>query len=32
LIHLVAEVARHAGHIDILRELIDGKAEDHPGE
>jgi len=24
-IHLIEETARHAGHIDILRELIDGK-------
>jgi hypothetical protein len=23
---MVAETARHAGHADILRELIDGKA------
>ena len=29
LIHMVEEVARHAGHIDILRELIDGKTGDH---
>jgi uncharacterized damage-inducible protein DinB len=29
LIHLVEETARHAGHIDILRELIDGRAGDH---
>jgi uncharacterized damage-inducible protein DinB len=26
LVHLVTETARHAGHIDILRELIDGQA------
>jgi hypothetical protein len=25
-VHVVAEVARHAGHADILRELIDGEA------
>jgi uncharacterized damage-inducible protein DinB len=32
LIHMVEETARHAGHIDILRELIDGMAGDHrPG-
>ncbi|MGY1808711.1 DUF664 domain-containing protein [Blastococcus sp. SYSU D00669] len=24
LVHLTAEVARHAGHADVLRELIDG--------
>jgi len=26
LVHLLVETARHAGHIDILRELIDGEA------
>jgi hypothetical protein len=26
LVHLATETARHAGHIDILRELIDGQA------
>ena len=31
LIHMVEEVARHAGHMDILRELIDGQTGDHPG-
>ena len=32
LIHMVEETARHAGHVDILRELIDGMAGDHrPG-
>jgi uncharacterized damage-inducible protein DinB len=32
LIHMIEETARHAGHIDILRELIDGMAGDHrPG-
>jgi hypothetical protein len=25
LVHLVEEVARHAGHADILRELLDGE-------
>jgi hypothetical protein len=25
LTHLVEEIARHAGHADILRELIDGR-------
>ncbi len=29
LIHMVEETARHAGHIDILRELIDGATGDH---
>ncbi|MFI5945791.1 DinB family protein [Streptomyces uncialis] len=32
LVHMVEETARHAGHVDILRELIDGAAGDHrPG-
>ena len=26
LVHLGVEVARHAGHADVLRELIDGSA------
>jgi uncharacterized damage-inducible protein DinB len=30
LIHMVEETARHAGHVDILRELIDGMTGDHP--
>ena len=30
-VHMVEETARHAGHVDILRELIDGAAGDHPG-
>ena len=29
LIHMVEETARHAGHVDILRELTDGKTGDH---
>ncbi|TDC16203.1 DinB family protein [Actinomadura bangladeshensis] len=29
LIHLVEETARHAGHMDIVRELIDGATGDH---
>jgi uncharacterized damage-inducible protein DinB len=29
LIHMVEEVARHAGHLDIGRELIDGATGDH---
>ena len=32
LVHLVAEVARHAGHADILRETIDGAAGRRPGD
>jgi uncharacterized damage-inducible protein DinB len=30
LIHMIEETARHAGHMDIVRELIDGAAGDHP--
>lgn len=29
LIHMVEEVCRHAGHADIMRELIDGATGDH---
>ena len=29
LVHMIEETARHAGHIDVLRELIDGKTGDH---
>ena len=32
LIHMVEETARHAGHADIVRELIDGSVGDHPAE
>ena len=28
LIHMIEETARHAGHLDILRELTDGQAGD----
>jgi uncharacterized damage-inducible protein DinB len=28
LVHMGAETARHAGHADILRELVDGRAGD----
>ncbi len=28
-IHMLEEDARHAGHLDILRELIDGRTGDH---
>ena len=34
LVHVTAEAQRHAGHADIIRELIDGSAgllEGHPG-
>lgn len=30
LIHMIEETARHAGHLDILRELIDGTTGYHP--
>ncbi|WP_327064473.1 DinB family protein [Kitasatospora sp. NBC_01302] len=29
LIHMTTETARHAGHMDILRELVDGSTGDH---
>jgi uncharacterized damage-inducible protein DinB len=32
LVHMIEETARHAGHMDILRELIDGAAGDHRRE
>lgn len=32
LIHMVEETCRHAGHVDIVRELIDGMAGDHPDD
>lgn len=32
LVHMVAEVSRHAGHADIVRELIDGTAGLAPGQ
>jgi hypothetical protein len=28
LLHLIEETARHNGHIDILRELLDGQKGD----
>ena len=31
LVHMVAETQRHAGHADIVRELIDGSAGQRPG-
>jgi uncharacterized damage-inducible protein DinB len=30
LIHMVEETARHAGHMDIVRELLDGATGYHP--
>jgi uncharacterized damage-inducible protein DinB len=32
LVHMTTETARHAGHADILRELIDGSAGHSPGD
>ncbi|MFC8193521.1 DinB family protein [Cellulomonas sp. NPDC057328] len=32
LVHLLGEVARHAGHADILREGLDGRAGQRPGD
>ncbi len=29
LIHMIEETARHAGHLDILREIVDGSTGDH---
>ena len=31
LVHVATETHRHAGHADIVRELIDGAADDHAG-
>ncbi|RFU87996.1 DinB family protein [Streptomyces triticagri] len=30
LIHMIEETARHTGHMDIIRELIDGSTGDFP--
>lgn len=30
LIHMIEETARHVGHLDIMREAIDGQTGDHP--
>lgn len=32
LVHMTNETARHAGHIDVLRELIDGAAGRYAGD
>ena len=29
LIHMIEETARHAGHLDVVRELVDGRRGDH---
>jgi uncharacterized damage-inducible protein DinB len=31
LIHMIEETARHVGHMDIARELLDGATGDHRG-
>ena len=31
MVHFTVEIARHAGHADIIRELIDGAAGDNDG-
>jgi uncharacterized damage-inducible protein DinB len=31
LVHMISETARHAGHADIIRELIDGRAGNDDG-
>ncbi len=30
IVHMIEETARHAGHMDIARELIDGATGDLP--
>ena len=32
IVHMTAETARHAGHVDIVRELIDGAIGQEPGD
>ena len=32
LVHMTTETARHAGHLDIVRETIDGAAGRYPGD
>ncbi len=32
LVHMTTETARHAGHVDIVRELIDGAIGQQPGD
>ena len=32
LLHVIEEVARHAGHLDIARELLDGSPRPVPDE
>jgi hypothetical protein len=30
LLHLLVETSTHAGHLDIVRELIDGRTWEYP--
>jgi uncharacterized damage-inducible protein DinB len=32
LIHMIEETLRHLGHLDVIRELIDGRTGDYPDE
>ncbi|MDT0341689.1 DinB family protein [Streptomyces litchfieldiae] len=32
LVHMLEETVRHAGHMDIVRELVDGATGDHRGD
>ena len=32
LVHVIAETARHAGHADVLREWVDGRVGQRPGD
>ncbi|HEY3714494.1 MAG TPA: DinB family protein [Jatrophihabitantaceae bacterium] len=32
LIHMIEDTLRHTGHLDIVRELIDGRTGDYPDE
>ncbi len=32
MIHMLEELARHAGHMDVMREMIDGMTGDHDRE
>lgn len=32
MVHMTVETARHAGHLDIVREMIDGEAGRTPGD
>jgi hypothetical protein len=32
IVHMTVETARHAGHVDIVRELVDGAIGQQPGD